>query len=81
MAIFSTLVRLGSIAAISTAAGGVVLAILQMTGLQVPSTLVGWLPRVLGLDGESAYDTGYLAFFLECNCVGILAYLAWKQFG
>lgn len=79
--IFHVLFRLSAIVVASTAAGGVLLVILQVTGHQVPYALVGWLPRILGFDGENAYDAGYLAFFLECNGVGILTCLAWKRFG
>jgi hypothetical protein len=78
MVITYFLARFISIVLISTVAGAVVLALFQAIGLQIPSVLIGWLPKMLYLDGEDAYDAGCIAFFLECNLFGFLAYLTWR---
>tara|TARA_R100000306_G_C4290704_1_gene99914 strand:+ start:304 stop:549 length:246 start_codon:yes stop_codon:yes gene_type:complete len=81
MSVFPTLLRLGFIVVLSTVAGALTLKMLQFAGAQVPYLLVGWLPRLLGSDGEAAYDAALLAFLLECNGLGLLGYFAWRRFG
>ena len=72
------MLRLIFVSGAATLAGVASLIVVQMMGVQVPDVLVGWLSGMLGLDGESAHDAAYLAFFLGCNLLGILAYVSWR---
>jgi hypothetical protein len=72
------LLRIILIFGIATVTGVAILFAVQAIGTQIPGGLVDWLPRLLGLDGESAYDAGLVAFFLEWNLLGLLVHTFWK---
>jgi hypothetical protein len=77
--------RLLGVLVASTVVGAAILHFCVSFHLQIPDSFVEWLPNVLRrtgtwhVDGESAYDAGLTAFYIEINALGIVLYLAIRR--
>ena len=71
--------RLLGVLAASTLIGAGILLFCQSSHLQIPELFVVWLPDLMHVDGESAYDAAELAFFVDMNVIGLVLYFAARR--
>ena len=71
--------RLLGILAASTIVGWAILYFCELFHLTIPDFFVVWLPHLLVVDGESAYDAALDAFYIDMNILGIVLYLAIRR--